>query len=56
MKSVLDNLKVRCLYYKMGLVSIDDVFGYLQALYDMKVLDCSDVLYIINYLTSIKIN
>lgn len=47
-----ENLKCRLRAYKWGLVSLDDVFGYMQALVDIGYLQPADVTFIVECLTS----
>ena len=49
---MLENLKRRIRMYQRNLVSLDDLLGYLQAMYDCGFLAADDVVYIVEFVIS----
>lgn len=47
-KVIIENLKKRIAFYKHGLVSLDDVLGYMQALHDIGLLKPDVIVLIIS--------
>lgn len=47
-EAMIENLKKRVAFYKHGLVSFDDLFGYMQALHDIGLLEADDITLIVS--------
>ena len=46
-EAMIENLKKRVSLYKSDLVSFDDLFGYMQALHDIGLLEADDITIIV---------
>ena len=46
-EAMIENLKKRVSFYKRDLVSFDDLFGYMQALHDIGLLEADDITLIV---------
>ena len=51
-KAMIENLKKRILLYKRDLVSFDELFGYMQALHDIGLLESDDITLLVSDLTN----
>ena len=51
-EAMIENLKKRVSFYKCDLVSFDDLFGYMQALHDIGLLEADDITLIVSDLTN----
>ena len=47
-EAMIENLKKRVLFYRSDLVSFDDLFGYMQALHDIGLLEADDITLIVS--------
>ena len=47
-EAMIENLKKRVSFYKRDLVSFDDLFGYMQALHDIGLLEADDITLIVS--------
>ena len=47
-EEMIENLKKRVSFYKRDLVSFDDLFGYMQALHDIGLLEADDITLIVS--------
>lgn len=47
-EAMIENLKKRVSFYKRDLVSFDDLFGYMQALQDLGLLEADDITMIVS--------
>ena len=47
-EAMIENLKKRVSFYKCDLVSFDDLFGYMQALHDIGLLESDDITMIVS--------
>ena len=47
-EAMIENLKKRVAFYKGDLVSFDDLFGYMQALHDIGLLEADDITLIVS--------
>ena len=47
-EKMIENLKKRVTFYKGDLVSFDDLFGYMQALHDIGLLEAGDIMLIVS--------
>ena len=47
-EAMINNLKKRVAFYKRDLVSFDDLFGYMQALHDIGLLEADDITLIVS--------
>ena len=47
-EAMIYNLKKRVAFYKRDLVSFDDLFGYMQALHDIGLLEADDITLIVS--------
>mgnify|MGYP003443483493 FL=1 len=47
---MLDNLEKRISFYKRDLITLDDLFGYMQALHEIGLLENEDIRHIVSEL------